>query len=184
MSEIRLETSRLVLRPMALSDSVAVLEYRSHAEINRFQGWIPKCIEDVHYFIKHRISPEFNRPGTWFQMVIVRKDNGELIGDLGIHFTEEQSSQVELGVTLAKAQHRQGFATEALKEVIDHLFLKIGKRKIVVSIDPRNESSIKLFQRLGFEQEALVEKSYLLNGEWVDDLVYAVLKDEWTAFQG
>jgi RimJ/RimL family protein N-acetyltransferase len=178
MSQIQLETARLVLRPIALNDSVAILKYRSDAEINRFQGWIPATIDDVNHFINHRVSPELNRPGTWFQMVIIRKDSGDLIGDIGIHFLDEVSSPVELGITLAKAQHQQGFATEALKKVISYLFLKLGKQKIVASIDPRNELSIKLFERLGFEKEALYEKSLFLNGEWVDDLVYVRLKDE------
>lgn len=179
MSEIKLETSRLVLRPIALDDSIAILKYRSNAEINRFQGWIPAKIEDVNHFIIHRVSPEMNRPGTWFQLVIIRKDNTELIGDLGIHFPEEQPLHVELGITLSKHQQGQGFAAEALREVISYLFLKLEKQKIVASIDPRNQPSIKLFERLGFIQEALHEKSLFINGEWVDDLVMELQPRNW-----
>lgn len=182
MTEIRIETPRLFLRPIALNDSASILKYRSDAETNRFQGWIPECLEDVQNFIVHRISPEINQPGTWFQMVIIRKDNGELIGDLGIHFPEEQPLHVELGITLSKHQHGQGFAAEALNEVISHLFLKLEKQKIVVSIDPRNRPSIKLFERLGFVQEAFYEKSLFLNGEWADDLVMGVMRRNWGDF--
>jgi len=156
---------------MELSDSDSVLKYRSDAETNCYQGWIPENLEDVHSFIKHRISPEVNLPDTWFQMVIIRKDNSNLIGDLGIHFPAGLSFIVELGITLSKHQQGQGFANEALKEVISYLFLKLEKQNIVVSIDPRNRPSIKLFERLGFVREALYEKSLFLNGEWVDDLV-------------
>jgi len=178
MDQIRIETPRLFLRPIELTDSAAILKYKSDREANQFQGWIPSTLEDVHYFINHRVSPEIDQPGTWFQMVIARKNSGELIGDIGIHFPEEQPSHVELGITLDKAQQGQGFASEALREVISYLFLKLDKLKIIASIDPRNESSIKLFQRLGFVQEALYEKSLFLNGEWVDDWVMGLAKDE------
>lgn len=176
MSEIQLETPRLLLRKMVLSDSDSVLRYRSDAEVNQYQGWIPEDLEDVHSFIMHRISPEINQLGTWFQMVIILKDCGDLIGDLGIHFPDEQPLHVELGITLSKHQQGQGFAAEALKEVISYLFLKLKKQKVVVSIDPRNKSSVKLFERLGFVQEALHEKSLFLNGEWVDDLVMGLMR--------
>lgn len=179
MTEFRIETPRLFLRPIAVNDSVAILEYRSDAEINRFQGWIPECPEDVQNFIEHRISPEINRAGTWFQMVIIRKDSRELIGDLGIHFPEEQPLHVELGITLSKHQQGQGFAAEVLGEVVSYLFLKLEKQKIIVSIDPRNQPSMKLFERLGFVQEALYEKSLFLNGEWVDDLVMGLQRRNW-----
>lgn len=179
MTEFRIETSRLFLRPMALNDSASILKYRSDAETNRFQGWIPECLEDVLNFIEHRISPEINQPGTWFQMVIIRKDSRELIGDLGIYFPDEQSLHVELGITLSKHQQGQGFAAEALREVVSYLFLKLEKQKIIASIDPQNQPSIKLFERLGFEKEAFYEKSLFLNGEWVDDLVMGLQRRNW-----
>jgi Acetyltransferases, including N-acetylases of ribosomal proteins len=178
MGQIQIETPRLFLRPIELNDSAAILKYRSDAVANQFQGWIPSTVEDVHHFINHRVSPEIDRAGTWFQMVIIRKDSDELIGDMGIHFHEEQPYQVELGITLNKHQQGQGFAAEALREVIRYLFLKLAKQKIVVSIDPRNRPSRKLFERLGFVQEALYEKSFFLNGEWVDDLVMGLANDE------
>lgn len=168
------ETARLFLKPMCIADAKAVFGYRSDAENNKFQGWIPECLEDVQNFIGHRISPEINQPGTWFQMVIVRKDSGKLIGDLGLHFQEQQPLHVELGITLCKYQQRQGFAAEALNEIIRYLFLNLGKQKITASIDPRNQPSIKLFERLGFVHETLNEKSLFLNGEWVDDLVMSL----------
>ena len=61
----------------------------------------------------------------------------------------------------------------------NYMFSELGKRRIIASIDPRNESSIRLVERLKFRKEAHFKESILINGEWVDDLVYAVLKDEW-----
>lgn len=171
MTEIELETRRLLLRPVEPTDSEAVFNYRSDAEINKYQGWIPKSEEDVQNFINHRVCPQIDMAGTWFQLVIIQKDASSVIGDIGIHFDAEDHSLAELGITLDWRHQGKGYAREALTVIIDYLFQKLHKQKLVASIDPRNASSIRLFERLGFEKEALYEKSLFLNGEWVDDLV-------------
>lgn len=53
------------------------------------------------------------------------------------------------------------------------------KHRIVVSVDPRNTASLRLIERIGFRKEAHFKKSYYLRGEWVDDIIYAKLKEEW-----
>lgn len=176
-TDLLIQSERLILRPIKAEDAEAIFGYRSNATINQFQGWIPKTIDDVHDFIRNRISPVIDQPGTWFQLAIIRKDTGELIGDVGIHFLEPE--QVEIGCTLNFAQQKNGFATEALKETLNFLFQRLNKHRIIASIDPRNESSIKLVERLGLRKEAHFRKSLWINYEWADDLVYAVLKEDW-----
>lgn len=175
-TKIELKTERLILRPITENDITAIFNYRSDSVTNVYQGWIPKSIDDVRGFLK-RISSEININDTWFQFAIVEAESTEIIGDLGIHFLEDE--QAEIGCTLKKERQGEGFATEALKLVIDFLFNKLNKHRIIGSIDPRNVRSIKLVERLRFRKEAHFKESLLINGEWVDDIVYAILKKEW-----
>jgi RimJ/RimL family protein N-acetyltransferase len=171
-----IETERTSLRPIELRDNKEILSYRSDSKTNKYQSWIPKTLNDVNAFISKN-PDEFNKPETWFQLVIIDKANDTIIGDIGIHFIDNYQS--EIGCTLRKKYHGKGFATEALKAVIDYLFVVLDKHRIVVSIDPENTESIRLVERLGFRKEAHFKKSLLINGEWVDDIVYAILKTEW-----
>jgi RimJ/RimL family protein N-acetyltransferase len=136
-------------------------------------------MEDVIDFVKHRISPSINIPDTWFQWVIINKKNNQIIGDIGVHFLGSENAQVEIGCTLKRDCHGVGFATESLTKVIDYLFHKLNKHRIVASIDPRNTGSVSLVERIGFRKEAHFKESLFLHGEWVDDIVYALLKSEW-----
>ena len=178
-SQIQLMTERLQLRRIQMKDAEAIFKYRRDTLVNQYQGWIPETINDVHDFIAHKVSDEINVPGTWFQLVIIKKDDNELIGDVGVHLLGDEPLQIELGCTLNSQFHRQGFATEALKEIIGYLFNVLNKRRITASIDPRNQPSIRLFEKLGFRKEAHFRESIFINDEWVDDLVYAILKHEW-----
>ena len=179
MALLELNTDRLFLRTMNLNDAEAIFAYRSDAFENRYQGWIPKKIEDVYDFINNRITTEVNVANTWHQMVVINRENKKLIGDIGIHFMDEEKKQVELGFTLDKKCQGNGFATESVKQVIEYLFNTLNKHRIIGSIDPRNSSSIKLVERLGFRKEAHFRKSIFIDGEWVDDLIYAMLSEDW-----
>jgi len=174
-----LHTERLFLRPMLKSDAEQVFSYRADSETNKYQGWIPKTIADVHSFIESRVSPILNIQGTWFQFVVLKTENNEIIGDVGLHFFDRENKQVELGCTIDKKYQKLGFATEAMSEVMHFLFLELNKHRIITSIDPRNVASINLGTKLGMRQEAHFKESIRQNGVWVDDLIYAILRSEW-----
>lgn len=175
-NKIELKTERLRMRRICENDAEAVFKYRSDAITNKYQGWIPKNINDVHDFIK-RVASDVNIPGTWFQLVIIISETNEVVGDIGMHFLDNQ--QAEIGYTLAKSYHGKGYATEGVKKAIDFLFNELDKHRITASIDPDNHGSINLLKRLGFRKEAHFKESLLIKGTWVDDVVYAILKKEW-----
>jgi RimJ/RimL family protein N-acetyltransferase len=172
-------TERLNINPIEIADAEAVFAYRSDAETNKYQGWVPNELEQIEDFIETKVSHEMNVSGTWVQWALKRNDTNELIGDVGVHFLSDDDMQCEVGCTLAKMHHGKGYATEALHAVITYLFKELDKHRIVTSIDPANISSIKLVERLGFRKEAHHIESLYLNGQWVDDVIYAVLKREW-----
>ncbi|MRR23245.1 N-acetyltransferase, partial [bacterium] len=86
--------------------------------------------------------------------------------------------QVELGCTLDSRYHGCGYATEALRVVISYLFGTLEKHRLIATIDPENTKSIDLFERLGFRREAHFRKCRIIDGTWVDDVVYARLREE------
>lgn len=178
-SNIQIISERLIMRTIQLSDSDSIFSYRSNAAINQYQGWIPKTIDDVHDFILNLTTPEINQSDTWFQFVIIKSDNTEIIGDIGVHFHASDNSQVEMGCTLNYEYHGKGFAFEAVHAVINYLFDELGKRRIVASIDSRNHASIRLIERFGFRKKAHLKGNAAQNNACTDDLIYAILRDEW-----
>lgn len=175
---MNISTERLLLRPIQIEDKKAIFDYRSDAEANKYQGWIPWTIGEVEDFIG-TISDKINTPETWFQFVLLEKTSEKLIGDLGLHFIGSENRQVEIGFTLNKSFRGKGYAREAVSSVVDYLFYTLEKHRIIASIDPKNIPSIKLVEKLGFRREAHFRESIFLRGKWVDDLIYALLQKEW-----
>jgi RimJ/RimL family protein N-acetyltransferase len=181
MTFSELLTPRLALRRLRLSDCAAVFAVRSDPHVSRFQLWEPRSVEEVRSFLEGLLDLEPDTPGTWFQLAITLQDSGLLIGDCGLHFPPGEPHQAEVGITLASDHQGQGYATEALSAVLDYLFLSLGKHRVFASVDPRNRASIALLERVGMRKEAHLRESVWCQGEWADDLVFAVLEREWRA---
>ena len=110
MPLLEIFTERLILRSISLNDSDSILKYRADIHVNKYQGWIPKNIEDVYDFIENRVVSEINRVNTWHQLVIIHQESNKSIGDIGIHFMDNENKKVEIGFTLDNDYKGRGFA--------------------------------------------------------------------------
>jgi RimJ/RimL family protein N-acetyltransferase len=97
---------------------------------------------------------------------------------------EAESRQVEFGISLDPRYQRVGYATEALRALLNFLLIDLGKHRAIGSVDPRNLRSVKLMQRVGMRQEAHFVSSLWIKGEWVDDVIFAMLASDWREING
>jgi RimJ/RimL family protein N-acetyltransferase len=174
-----LHTDRLLLNAFEERDAPALFGYRSLEEVVRFQTFEPKCLEDADAFIRRGLATEFGEADTWAQLAVRLKGSGALVGDVGIFFLGEGMRQVEIGFTVAPACQGQGLGTEAVRAVLDFLFGTLAIHRVAASVDPRNGPSMGLLKRVGMRQEAHFRESLRFRGEWVDDVVWAVLRGDW-----
>lgn len=174
---MELETSRLRLDALHPEDAPALFRYRSDPVVARYQGWHPESLDEVERFIGNQSALPTPSPGKWFQRAIRLRANGALIGDLG--FCLSGDGLAEFGITVAPPQQGSGVAREAARALLAELFGRLDVHRVHASVDPRNEASMALMRSLGFRQEAHFRESFRHRGEWVDDVVFAMLAREW-----
>ena len=172
-----IRTEHLVLRPLTRKDAAAMFRYRADPEVARYQTWKARSLAEIEAFIERNAECADLAPGTWYQIAIAEAADA-LIGDIGIHVIEDER-QIELGVTLAPAAQRRGLATEALTALLDWAFCDLRAHRVFAAVDPRNDRSIALMHRLHFRQEAHFRESLCIDGAWVDDMVFAMLRHDW-----
>ena len=172
-------TERLLLDALRPEDAPALFAYRSDPSVTLFQGFSPERLEDAEAFIASGQGRAFGTPEAWCQLAIRERAGGALVGDLGARIHGHEASQAEVGFTIAPSHQRRGLATEAVTGLFGHLFEVLGVRRVVASVDPDNAASRALLGRLGMRQEAHFVESYWFRDRWVDDVVYAMLRDEW-----
>ncbi|MBE1162910.1 GNAT family N-acetyltransferase [Dyella acidiphila] len=174
-------TARLRLDGLRESDAGSLFQYRSDPAVARYQGWCPASTDEALDFIRTQQSISFDVPDSWLQLAIRLSDDDRLIGDLGLHLPADADGSYEFGVTLAPAFQGRGYAREAVGALLDFLFRTHGAHRVHASIDPRNLASAALLRSLGMRQEAHFRESLKMRGEWVDDVIFALLAREWPA---
>jgi RimJ/RimL family protein N-acetyltransferase len=173
-----LTTQRLVLRDIVLGDAEAFFAYKFLPESTKYQFWRPKSLEEIKEFIRGMQTVQVNAPGAWLQLAVCLKDAGAMIGDIGLHFPAEDKDEAEIGYTIAPEHWGRGYATEAVKAAAAYLLGALGKRSVRASADPRNAASIAVLEKAGFKKEAVIPGSVLMDGEWCDDAIYVLYKND------
>jgi RimJ/RimL family protein N-acetyltransferase len=175
----RIESERLVLRRFRDSDLELFVAYRNDPEVARYQSWDSFDEREARAFIREMASGQPGVPGDWFQFAIESKEAGVLVGDCALQVDGQEPYRAEIGFTLAREHQGKGFASEAVSRLLDYAFDTLELHRIVAIADCRNEPSWTLLERVVLRQEGHFLKSVWFKGEWSDEYLYAVLKDEW-----
>jgi len=161
-----IDTERLVLRRMMAYDAPALHTMLSDPETMRFWSTPP-----------HATLAETE---AWVADGLAAMERGD-----GHDFVVLQSNQVigrvafwmgnEIGFLFARAVWGKGYAQEAMIAVLRHGFEQLGFKSVRADVDPRNERSLKLLERVGFQRTGTAERTFKIGETWVDS-VYLELK--------
>jgi RimJ/RimL family protein N-acetyltransferase len=179
--DIPLDTPRLSLRRLERKDAAALCSYRSLPEVARHQSWTSFGPDDAVRLIKSQRRTQPGVPGTWFQLGIVEKATDRFVGDCGLHCTQAEPHQLEIGITMAPTYQRRGYATEALECLLSFTFRTLDIHRVSAVTAAENAAAAALFKRLGFRQEAYFLEHRWFKGRWDSEFVFGLLRREWEA---
>lgn len=179
-SELRLETERLLLRPLTDDDVDPMTVYRGDPEVCRFLPFTPQTGDDIRGRIGGIFgSTSLEGENGGIPMGIFRRADGVLVGDLVLFHLDRVNGNVEIGWVIRPDLSGQGYATEAVRALLGAAFEILGVRRVVARIDAENQASVRLAERVGMRLEARLLENEWYNGRWGDELGYAVLAREW-----
>jgi RimJ/RimL family protein N-acetyltransferase len=115
----KLETERLVLRPFTLEDATLVQKYAGDKRIYQTTSNIPHPYENgmAEWWISTHATTFFEKKGV--VLAITLKENGELIGAIGLH-ADTENKRAELGYWIAPEYWGKGFCTESAGVLIKY----------------------------------------------------------------
>jgi len=175
-----LTTERLVLRWLTAADTRAQFAIFSNAEVLRY--WSSSAWTDLAQAsaaIDDALAGY--RDGTSLRFAITLKSTGEMIGNFRFYDFFDQNRRCDIGYVLARAHWGQGYLAEAMTAALDYAFAELNLNRIEADIDPRNEASQKLLERMTFVREGYMRERWIVNGEVCDTAFYGLLKRDWEA---
>jgi RimJ/RimL family protein N-acetyltransferase len=175
-------TSRLLLRPLSAGDTQDLVAYRSLEEVCRFvpfDAMDAKAVADklANGWSRQAILAE----GDSLTLGVELAETGQVIGDVMLFFGSAEHRGGEIGWVIHPGHSGHGYASEASHAVLHLAFDLLGLHRVNARVDSRNESSLRLGERLGMRREAHLIKNEWFKGAWSDEIDFALLEDEWSA---
>lgn len=129
----------------------------------------------------------FDKAVSWLEMVEFNKQNflraiivdGELAGSVGLHACHDvYRFNLELGYWLGEPFWNRGIMTEVVKAIVAFGFNELKAHRIFAGIFSFNTASARVLQKCGFKHEATLHQSVFKNGQWADELVFALINPQ------
>lgn len=176
-----LHTARLTVRMMRAEHVATYHAYRNDPENARFQLWeMPFPMERAIEHAACQVDHDQVIVGEWSTLAI--ELDGQHIGDVVVNL-DPTAKVAEIGFTLDRRFHGNGYASEAAAAVAEALFSELGLIRLYGELDPDNVASQRVLEAIGLRFEAITKRSFLWRGEWSDNMSYAATAAEHQAWR-
>ena len=175
-----LEGRRVHLRLLAAEDAEAVFEAveSSRDVLKRRLRWaaVVKNVEDERRFIMEKSSAQ----GDSSAWGIFDNRSSRLVGVTALDGAgKDEPGRARLGLWVRTERQDKGYGVEAGRLVLEHAFRRAGMHRVFARLDPTNRPFRKVLKKLGLRYEGCLRSDRRLNGRWVDQECWGLLRGEW-----
>jgi RimJ/RimL family protein N-acetyltransferase len=175
-----IETERLSLRPFNRGDVDAVYAYRRREDVAQYLFDGPMSHESATEVVVLRAGQfTLASEGDKIFLAVELREPQTMIGEVSLIWRDEVNRQGEIGYIFNPDHHGRGYATEAARALLQLGFDEIGLHRIYARCAAANVRSWAVMERLRMRREAFFKEHIFVKGAWDEELVYAILEDEW-----
>ena len=171
------DSDRLHFRKINFVDANDIFFIRSNDDVMRFMD-VPRhySITDSEKLIQSIIESYKNETGiTWG---IIEKQSNEFIGYIGFIRMTSEHCRAEIGYVLKPAYWGKGFMYESINKIVRFGLGEMNLHSIEANVNPLNDKSLKVLEKIGFIKEAYFRENYLFNGKFLDSVIYSLLEKD------
>ncbi len=174
---MKLSFDNYFIRSWSMDDVDSLAKYANNRNV-----WInlrdafphPYSREDARHWIQYALA---QNPETLFAIAT----ETEAIGGIGLHPQPDvHRLTVELGYWRAEPFWGRGIMTRAVVAITDWVFAHLNIVRIYATAYDRNPASARVLEKAGYTFEGRLRQSVIKDGKILDQLLYAVVKDEWS----
>lgn len=186
MTDVVLETERLTLRRLAMSDLDAVVELDSDPEVMSYiSGGAPTPRDELAAKLQRWVAD----PAGFGRMAAIARHSGRFVGWFGLRPTASDRivglapGDLELGYRLRRAEWGKGYATEGSLALIRKAFAELPVARIIATTMTVNLRSRRVMEKAGLSHVSTFHLDWddPIEGTEQGDVLYAVTRAQWSA---
>jgi RimJ/RimL family protein N-acetyltransferase len=174
-------TDRMLLRPYRADDFDTFADLHGRAEVARYLMWEPRDEQASREALERHARLTLEREGDHLTLAGFDQDTGSFVGEFVLILRSVEHGGGEVGYIVHPDAQGRGLATEGARAMLEIGFEVMGLHRVIGRIDARNASSAAVLTRLGMRREAHFVRNERVKGEWTDEVVYAILAEEWAS---
>ena len=172
-----LSSERVVLRELRASDAASLFALLTTEEVARFISPPPTSVEGFEKFIAWTLRQRTAGTFACFAVTVAGYDTA--VGIFQVRSLESGFGTAEWGFAIGSDFWGTGVFQEGAKMVLDFAFDTIGVHRLEARAAVKNGRGNGALQKMGAVQECILRKSFLKNGEYLDQVLYAMLDMDW-----
>ena len=173
----QLHGPRVRLRGPRPQDADAVFALFSDPEVMRYWSRAPMTQRDEACALISEMEEAFAQRDKINWVSVDRRDM--VIGTCTLFRFNARHRHAEIGYSLRSDQWGKGLAREAVGAALDWAFRSLHLHRIEADIDPLNDNSRRILQRLGFVSEGVLRERFFVGDEAKDSEIFGLLADDW-----
>jgi RimJ/RimL family protein N-acetyltransferase len=167
------------LRELRASDAPALFALLTTDEVARFISPPPTTIEGFERFIAWTVRQRSAGTYACFAVTVAGQDTA--IGIFQVRETEPGFGTAEWGFAIGSPFWGMGLFQEGAELVLRFVFETLGAHRLEARAALRNGRGNSALRKIGAVQEGVLRRSFLRNGEYLDQALYAIVDDDWRA---
>lgn len=172
-----IQTERLILRKMKLSDSASLFNIWSDPEVTKFMN-INSFTEESQAVEMIKILNNLSLESKAIRYSIIELESNRIIGSCGYNSIDSSNAKAEIGYDISKDYWGKGYAPEAIQSLMDYAFNTLNFNRIEAKVEPENNNSIRVLQKLNYTFEGTMRKSEKSKGKFIDLSIFSKLVTE------
>ena len=168
-----LHTERLRLKKLKVSYYSDMFEYASNPVVTKYLLWSPHDSPDYTKRFLKQIQSAYKN-GTYYEWAVTLKKTGKMIGTCGFIRFDTDNNSTEVGYVMNPMYWGNGYAPEALREVIRYGFVDLRLNRIQARFIKGNESSLRVMEKAGMTFEGYLRESMFIK-DGFKDIGYAAI---------
>ncbi|GEN45529.1 GNAT family N-acetyltransferase [Alkalibacillus haloalkaliphilus] len=167
---------KIYLRELQKEDMVSVHQSTLDADIRYLTG-------TTRHFTLEQLYNHFERikdDDTRYDFAICLSADEQIIGDLAILDIEKVHQKAGFRIALHKPEYfGKGFGTQAVKLALQYAFETLKLNRLQLEVYSHNPRAIQTYEKVGFTQEGILRQAIYYDGEYYDEIVMGMLKEEY-----
>lgn len=171
---------KIRLRAYKREDAPLAQEYLNDWEVKRLLTPgipYPILLEEEEKWVSNQSA--FN---DTYSFAIETLEDGKYIGGCGTNKVDWKNSTAVVGIFIGNKDYwGKGYGTDAMKVLIKFIFEQMNLNKIKLDVYSFNERAIKSYKKCGFKVDGVLRQEIFRDGEYHDEYVMSILKEEYFA---